>query len=255
MSYLTEEIKTEQYSMIHKWNPAFKFLGLLGLIITFAFAQEMILVPAMLLISLVIYFLSGLKAKILVKRLGMCSFFIIGLCLFILLFSQGTALIQVGSLNITNTGLQNSLMIMARFVSIFTLVMVLVGTTQFTTLIHVLDRSIIPEVIRDIVLLTYRYIYVIGDNMRGLRISNQIRGFRIKGIRDLKVVAAMVGTIFVKSHQQAERTYAGMMVRGYSLERTKSEEYKAVKQDYVLLALSFSVICIMIIMEIGYLVI
>jgi cobalt/nickel transport system permease protein len=146
-------------------------------------------------------------------------------------------------------------MIMARFVSIFTLVMVLVGTTQFTTLIHVLDRSIIPEVISDIVLLTYRYIYVIGDNMRGLRISNQIRGFRIKGIRDLKVVAAMVGTIFVKSHQQAERTYAGMMVRGYSLERTKSEEYKAVKQDYVLLALSFSVICIMIIMEIGYLVI
>ena len=50
-----------------------------------------------------------------------------------------------------------------------------------------------------------------------MQIAMRLRGFRLKGYdrRSLNQMAAMAGTLFIRSYEQSERVYHAMTLRGY----------------------------------------
>ena len=95
-----------------------------------------------------------------------------------------------------------------------------------TTPVHELGRALIsfrvPRVLVEILLLTYRYIFVLWDE--GIRIReaqtlrlgypawNNITGWK----RAFKSTSTLMGMIFIRAYDRAERTFAAMQVRAYN---------------------------------------
>lgn len=213
-------------SPIHRWDARAKLIGLLSLMFAFAFVQRLAVVPAMLGLTLVVYGLSRLPLSFLLSRLRYPGFFILGVVCILPFVSGTTVLWQWGFLAIRQEGVLLMLLIVGRFLSIVTLGLVLFGTTPFLSLVRAMRSLGLPALLTDMLLLTYRYLFVLLEMLTTMQRSMRLRGFhshsshgmfqswQILG-RRLRRLASLVGTLFIRSYEQAERVYMAMRLRGY----------------------------------------
>jgi cobalt/nickel transport system permease protein len=61
-----------------------------------------------------------------------------------------------------------------------------------------------------------RYLDVITDELRRMRIARISRGDDPRWIWQAKAVAATAGTMFIRSYERGERVYLAMVSRGYA---------------------------------------
>ena len=91
----------------------------------------------------------------------------------------------------------------------------LVSTTPFASLLAGLRALGLPALFIDLLALTYRYVFVlVGEAMR-LKRAAAARGYRPRWLPQAVIVGRMVGSLFVRSYERAERMYGAMRLRGY----------------------------------------
>jgi cobalt/nickel transport system permease protein len=73
-----------------------------------------------------------------------------------------------------------------------------------------------PGFFIDLLALTYRYIFLLTDQTMRLKRAAIARGYRPRWLPQAVIVGRMVGSLFVRSYEQAERVYGAMLLRGYS---------------------------------------
>jgi len=61
-----------------------------------------------------------------------------------------------------------------------------------------------------------RYINVVTDEMERMRIARASRGFEARGIRDWRILASVVATLFMRSYERGERVHLAMLSRGFT---------------------------------------
>jgi cobalt/nickel transport system permease protein len=96
------------------------------------------------------------------------------------------------------------------------LAMVLLSnTTPFSRLLDVLRALRVPGLLITTLALMYRYIFVLIDESHRLRRARSSRTF-VRGRRGAwKGLATVIGQLFVRSTERAERVYAAMCARGW----------------------------------------
>ena len=214
-------------SPLHRWMPRAKLVGLGLLILGFASVQTLQLVPLCLLVTLVLYGLSGLPWAFLRSRLGYPSLLLLGMVMALPLLSGNTLLWQWGHIAIRQEGLLAMGLIAGRFLSIVTLGMLLLGTTPLLTLIDALVSLGLPPLLAEMALLSYRYLFDMADQLDLLRQAMRLRGFQPKGNRQSwQQLAAVMGTLLVRSYEQSERVYKAMRMRGYGNSRRPSSKIR-----------------------------
>lgn len=92
----------------------------------------------------------------------------------------------------------------------------LVSTTPFSTLLAGMRGLGAPEILIDLLALTYRYIFLLTDQAMRLKRAAVARGYRPKWLPQAVIVGRMAGSLFVRSYERAERVYGAMLLRGYS---------------------------------------
>ena len=109
------------------------------------------------------------------------------------------------------------LVIVTKFICILTLSIVLFGTAPFLKSIKAIQAMGLPSILADMTLLSYRYIFEIGGDFQQMQTAMRLRGFRLKGYdrHSLNQMAAMAGTMLIRSYEQSERVYHAMTLRGY----------------------------------------
>ena len=204
-------------SPIHHWQQNYKIVGLIGLIFSFAFINNLILLPIIIIITGIIFFLSRLPFSYLVSRLRYPGWFILAV-VFLLPFMVGeTVLFQWSELTLKLEGCQTAAVIVVRFFCILTISLVLFGTAPFLSSIKGLRSLGLPQVIVDMTLLAYRYLEEVGDMVNSMEIAIKLRGFdkhRFK-YRNLQVLARLIGSLLVRSYERSTRIYQAMILRGY----------------------------------------
>ena len=91
----------------------------------------------------------------------------------------------------------------------------LTAVTPFPDLLDGLARLRLPSVV---VLLTgfiYRYLFVLAGEVLRMRRAMQARGFRLRRLGQAREIGHLAGTLFLRSHERAERSYLAMLARGY----------------------------------------
>lgn len=92
----------------------------------------------------------------------------------------------------------------------------LAATTEPRDLLAGLERLRLPEQLVQIMGFMIRYLDVVTEEMRRMRIARESRGFRATSIKDWPVVARSAGALFIRSYERGERVHLAMVSRGYT---------------------------------------
>jgi len=92
----------------------------------------------------------------------------------------------------------------------------LISTTPFSSLLCGLRKMGAPVIVVDLLALTYRYLFVlVGEAMR-LRRAARARGYRPRWLGQALLIGRLIGQLFLRSYERAERVYGAMVQRGFN---------------------------------------
>jgi cobalt/nickel transport system permease protein len=94
--------------------------------------------------------------------------------------------------------------------------LVLAASTTTRDLIRGLDRLRCPQVITQIATFMLRYLDVLADEARRMRIARLSRGHDPRFLWQVKAFAVGVGALFLRAFERGERVYLAMVSRGYT---------------------------------------
>ena len=96
----------------------------------------------------------------------------------------------------------------------------LAAPTEPRDLLDGLERLRLPQQLVQILGFMIRYLDVVTDEMRRMRIARESRGFTARNPRHWPVVARSAGALFIRSYERGERVHLAMLSRGYTGVRT-----------------------------------
>ncbi len=96
-----------------------------------------------------------------------------------------------------------------------TLIVVLTATTPFPELLHGLRGLWAPEIVVLLLSFTYRYLFVMVEEFRKLRLAHRVRGYRGRWLWQATSIGRLIGTMFLRTYERAERVYVAMVSRGF----------------------------------------
>ncbi|MFH1153464.1 MAG: cobalt ECF transporter T component CbiQ [Pseudomonadota bacterium] len=209
-------------SLIHRWDVRCKIVTIL--VYSFMVASLTHLGPAAAAIgiSVVIMALSRVSlARVLIRLMAIAGF--VGMFLVVMPFSApahpGDTVLVFGGMSWTGFNLRGLILavtIAAKAVAITLLMEPLLSTAPLPVTLHGLSRLGIPEIVGQMVLLSYRYLHVFRHEASRMSQGMGVRGFRKRtDLATLKAVANFLGMLFVRSFERTERVFDAMRARGY----------------------------------------
>lgn len=224
-------------SPVHRWAVKQKLIGLVALIFAFSFIQDLRILPAMIVVTAVIFIVSQLPFSFLVTRLRYPGIFVMALAVILPLFSGSTILLSLGPLAVRQEGLLAFALIFVKFVCILTISLVLFGTAPFLKTIKATRAMGLSPILADMLLLTYRYLFEIAVDLSRMQTALRLRGFRASGLNQqtLTAVTTLAGSLLVRSYERSDRIYRAMSLRGYGRAQISYEEFQTTPPDLIAL--------------------
>ena len=203
-------------SIVHRMDPRFRLLSAGMLSIVVALSRNFTVMTAAVLISLGLVVLAQLSARQVIKRILLVNFFVLLIWLIVPLTFQGPVAFTLGPLSIFETGIRMAAQITLKSNAILMILVALVATMNFSILGHTLNWLRVPDKIVHLLLMTYRYVFLIEQEYQRLICAAKIRGFRPQtNLHTYRTYASIVGMLLVRSVVRAERVYNAMLCRGF----------------------------------------
>jgi len=118
-------------------------------------------------------------------------------------------------LNMSKSGLLVLWNVMIKsYISIVSMIL-LSSSTSFKDLMIGFEQLKVPSIFIAIASFMYRYLFVVTDEAMRMKIARDSRNFSGKWIWDSRVIAHMIGCLFIRSYERGERVYLAMASRGY----------------------------------------
>lgn len=217
-------------SVVHRLDPRVKVTLALAFILTVALTPSGAWPVYLLLFALVlaVVVLSELGVNRVFKRALIALPFTLA-ALPVLFSATGTLLLDVHlgplSLTVTQEGAMRFASIVVKSWLSVQMAVVLVGSTPFPALLAALRVLKVPRLLVAIVGLMWRYLFVLVDEALRLLRARESRsahppepaGRRVGGslVWRARVAGGMVGNLFLRAFDRADRIYAAMLSRGY----------------------------------------
>jgi cobalt/nickel transport system permease protein len=188
-----------------------------------------------LVITILVLLISRLPLGFVVKRLLVVVPFVLTLCLLILFTNEeGEEIARFAFLSVTSEGLDRSVLIAARAMAAVILVICMLGTMKFETTLKALEHLKVPNKITQLLMFTYRYVFVFIDEFSGMLRSLTSRGFEKRtNLHTITTLSKLIAMLFVRSYERAERVYEAMASRGYEGTMETMTEFKILKRDII----------------------
>jgi cobalt/nickel transport system permease protein len=94
--------------------------------------------------------------------------------------------------------------------------LVLAGTTPFPTLLHALSKLGMPRVLVATLQFMERYRFVLLDELDRMATARRARTFRRRGSLSWSLLGGLIGMLFLRTFERAERVHGAMIARGWS---------------------------------------
>ena len=116
----------------------------------------------------------------------------------------------------------------------------MIATTSFPGICHALRRLGVPAVFVSQLLFLYRYIFVLMEEAMRIVRARDLRSFGKRG-SGMKIFVRIIGTLFLRTVERAERIYSAMLSRGFNGDIPSVKQYRLRLADvlYVLATVAF----------------
>ena len=225
-------------TFVHRLDPRAKLIAtLLFLFTVISFSKyEIAALLPFFLYPMLLMTIGEIPFMFIFKKVFLVSPFAVFIGIFNPLLDSGQVLIFNG-LTIS-AGWLSFFSIMLKFTLTVSTALLLIATTSFPNVCHALRQLGLPSLFVSQLSFLYRYIFVLmEETMRIVRARNmRSYGKRGKGIR---IFVRIVGILFIRTVERAERIYFAMLSRGFQGDMPSLKRFH-IKTGDVIFAVSVS---------------
>ena len=204
-------------SWMHRIDPRLRVAGATAYALVVAVSYDYGSLSAALVLSVCMAFAARLDFPRMLRQLVAPAAFLLLLWGVLPWSYEGEALATLSSITITRPGVTLCAQISLKTVSLLIAFMALVATMTVDTLGHTLNRLWLPDKMVHLVLITYRYIFVLEQEYQRLARAMKIRNFRPRtNLHSYRSYAYLVGMLFISASERARRVHSAMVCRGFS---------------------------------------
>ena len=190
------------HSALHRAPAGLKLAGSLALVLTVVLLPRS-QVTGLLMVAVILaglFVVSRIHLLFLLKRMLLLEPLVLGVA-GLMLFQPGGGKIFAVVLLMANLCLLTTVL--------------LANTTPFTELVRVLQRLRVPWLFVTTLTLMHRYLFVLADEAERMRRARASRTFTRGRRFQWQTLSSVVGQLFVRASERAERIYSAMCARGW----------------------------------------
>jgi cobalt/nickel transport system permease protein len=215
-------------SPIHNWDPRAKLIAILCLIFSIVLIPDLRIALIGLAIALALVLVSKIPFGFVLKHLTWVIMFILPLFVIVSLTPSG--------------GVERASLISIKALSAVILIFPMIGTMRFDTAMKALEKLKIPNKLVQMIMFTYRYIFVFIEEVQRMFTSLTSRGFSKRiSVYAMSTTGKLIGMLFVRSHDRAERVFSAMVSRGYDGNFGTLVDFKMRKADVLKAAILIAI--------------
>ncbi len=222
-------------SFIHRLDPRAKIVSFTVLIFSFAFVNDIKIALLILMFSALVLVSSRIPLTFAVKRIRLVFFFLFPLLIIMPVTVDGNEFVSISGISLSIEGLLYSSLIVIRAMAAVTLALIMLATTRFDVTMKALYALGVPGILVQMLMFTYRYIFVISDEFSRMWKAMECKGFRLKAnYYGLSILGNTLGMLIIKSYDRTSRVYQSMLSKGYGGRPVTMIQFKMSAKDYVL---------------------
>lgn len=209
---------TPEPTLLSRLDARWKLAGLLFVAAIVATLHTLPVAVAAFVVALALAFLARLPRRWFVKRLGAAALFLalFALPLPWLLAGEGT-IWTIGPMRLSGRGIEVAVLLTAKGLALVACFLTIQATAPLETTLQAAHSLRIPALFIQMSLLTYRYVFVLADELRRVRIALRVRGYRNRMNRhSYRTAGHVAGTLLVRGYERAERVGQAMRCRGFN---------------------------------------
>jgi cobalt/nickel transport system permease protein len=152
-------------------------------------------------------------------------------------------------------GYDRGLDMWARTSSCVLALLVLASGTETFELFAGLRRLRMPAIITTLLMLTYKYILMMSEELSRMTVARKARGFAggrsLLDSRGIKVISYTAGMVFVRSAERADRAFDALTARGFDKEMRGWRRSKIAAPELSFVAWFVTVSAILMLLQLG----
>lgn len=200
-------------SFVSRLDPRWKLAALLLATAVAATLRTLPTAALALVLALLLAAVARLPPRWYLQRLA-------ALALFLLLFALPLPWLldgdRRGPIHFSWYGVAVALLLCAKAVTIVTLFSIVLATAPLESTLKAAHSLRLPSLLVQLVLLSYRYLFVLADELARLRIALRVRGYRNRLSRhSYRAAGHVVGILLLRGGERAERIRQAMRCRGF----------------------------------------
>ena len=153
------------------------------------------------------------------------------------------------------SGLERGFDMWARTSSCVITLLVLASGTETFELFSGLRRLKVPKLVSTLLMLTYKYILILGDELARMKTARTARGFRVgRGLfdgRGFRIISYTAGMVFVRASARADNGYEGLRARGFRMDMRQMRTSRLKAWDFAFMAWFACLSSLLVILQLG----
>lgn len=229
-SLLHVEEASRSRGLLQQVNPLIRMATLVALIFSSLFASSLVQLLPLAAILPLLALLSNVKLpQYLVRSTVFLPVFAGIIALPVIFITPGKELLTtslgVFYLAATVEGLVRFAVFVTRVWLCIAALNLITEVTGLDGILRLLDSLRVPAIFLHLLSLTYRYIFLSIHEASRMVLAREARTFRrgrLISLRELRSLAGIVSSLFVRTYDRSERVYLAMKARGFSIEGSRS---------------------------------
>jgi cobalt/nickel transport system permease protein len=221
-------------SWLHTWDPRIKLVSLSALLVVVVILPTLPAAAGGLIAALVLLRLARIPFPFVAVHLRRALLFIGLLAAVLAVTVPGRPLLQCWSWTISREGVYLGLLVLVRSVSALLLIFPMIGTQRFDTTLHSLQSLHVPSTLVQLLLFSYRYLFLFLDEVSRLFTAAHSRGWcaRLR-LSALATWGNLLGMLLVRGFERTERIRTAMLSRGYRGQVQVLDHFQTGTPDYL----------------------
>ena len=201
-------------SPVHMLHPAAKLLTTIAyILITLSFDKyDLSGIVPMVIWPVLMFQISGVEVRTCFYKLHIVLPLVMAVGLFNPIFDRGI-LLSIGGISVSG-GVISMLTLMLKGVFCLMVSFLLMAATKIDSLCAALRKLHVPGMLVSLLLLTYRYVGVMTEELAVMTEAYHLRAPGQKGIH-ISAWGSFLGQLLLRSMDRAQELYSSMMLRGY----------------------------------------
>lgn len=229
-------------SSVQRWDPRIKILSLGFFIFVVALLKTIPVAVISLIIAIMLIKITNIPFHFIANSIKVIIVFLAPFFLMLPFSYPGEAAFHIIGIPFAWEGFRLSVLIFTKASAIVLTTNAIFGSSRFDVSMIALQNLKCPKVLVQMILFTYRYIFVFIDEIKRMERAMRSKGFVMgANMNTLRTMGNFVGALLIRSFERTSRVYSAMLSKGYEGELHSMVRFKAQGKDFVKAGLVFLV--------------